>query len=222
MKLHITKRYGNKRVFDGLKLTVCEGEITCILGPSGVGKTTLLRILAGLTDFEGEAELPEKVAYIFQEPRLLPWLTVTENLTYVGGRYENIGHVLDKLGMSAYANTRVKNLSGGEKQRVAIARAFLSDANVMLLDEPFASLDTALKIRLCEAFAGLWEEKRVTAVAVTHDIEEALMIGHRVIVLNGGEVALDIRPERQRFPAPYGAPAKEREMILKTVLEGEK
>lgn len=220
MKLRISKAYGNKRVFDGLDLEINEGEITCILGQSGVGKTTLLRIIAGLTDFEGEAELPEKVAYVFQEPRLIPWLTVAENLAYAGGRYEDIDGVLEKLCIAQLRDTRVNKLSGGEKQRVALARAFLSDAGVMLMDEPFSSVDTALKIRLCEAFARLWREKKNTVVAVTHDIEEVLMLAHRIIVLKRGAVALDIRLERESFPARYGAKCAEREILLNTVLEG--
>lgn len=219
MRLCISKSYKKKRVFEGLALDITEGEITCILGQSGVGKTTLLRILAGLTDFEGEADLPKRVAYVFQEPRLLPWLSVAENLAYVGGRYEDMDGVLEKLSLTELRDTKVNKLSGGEKQRVALARAFLSDAEVMLMDEPFSSVDTALKIRLCEAFARLWQEKKNKVVAVTHDIEEALMLGHRIVVLKDGAVALDIRPKREAFPARYGAPCAEREILLNTVLE---
>ena len=213
MKLRISKKYGERVVFDGLDLEIEEGKITCILGASGVGKTTLLNILAGLTDFEGEAELPEKVGYIFQEPRLLPNLTVAQNLSYAGGRVEVIEELLEIAGLSALKNKRPKSLSGGEKQRVAIVRAFASGAKTMLLDEPFSSLDTAMKIRLLDAFATLWKREKVTAVAVTHDIEEALTIAHRIVVLKDGKVIFDRVLDRE-VPAKYGAFSPLRDDLL--------
>ncbi|MBQ8292106.1 MAG: ABC transporter ATP-binding protein [Clostridia bacterium] len=218
MRLFVSKSYGEKRVLHNLSLELVEGEITCVLGASGVGKTTLLNILAGLTTFEGEAEVPENVGYIFQTPRLLPNLTVAQNLAFAGSRYEDIACMLEKVGLVPHKDKRPKMLSGGEKQRVAIARAFLSNAPLLLLDEPFSSLDTALKIRLCELFCEVWQERKVTAVMVTHDIEEALMLGHRIVVLKDGGVALDIRPKRKEFPAKYGAACKEREELLRFLL----
>ncbi len=217
MKLRVSKNYGDKRVFDDLRLEIADGEITCILGASGEGKTTLLNIIAGLTDFDGEAELPEKVGYVFQEPRLLPHLTVAQNLAYAGGMVEIIDDLLEKTGLSALKNKRAKLLSGGEKQRVAIVRAFACDASVLLLDEPFSSLDTALKIRLCELFASLWRERRTTAVMVTHDLEEALSLAHRIVVLKEGGIVYDARLDRE-IPAEYGAPSKIRSEILKVIL----
>ena len=140
----------------------------------------------------------------------------------MGGTDEVIDELLAAVELTAHADKRPSKLSGGERQRVAFARAFLGQEDgLLLMDEPFSSLDTALKIRLAEAFARLWEKggKR-TAVFVTHDLEEALMLADRVVVLREGKIALDLTLERPAFPAPYGAPRKEREIILQTLLNG--
>lgn len=222
MKLCVSKRYGEKCVFDRFTLDIQDGEVLCLLGRSGVGKTTLLKILAGLTDFDGTTDgVPDKVGFVFQEPRLLPYATVKENLIYSGADEREIAPVLEKLGLSAYANTRADRLSGGEKQRVAIARAFLSNASLMLLDEPFSSLDLAWKTELWQAFATLWEEKKRTAVIVTHDIEDAWALGHRIVLIRDGEVVLDIRPDRNEYPAPYGQVSTQKSEIIKTALDKE-
>lgn len=220
MKLCISKSYAEKKVYDRFALDILEGEILCVLGPSGCGKTTLLQVLAGLTDYEGSVDdLPEKVGYIFQEPRLLPNLTVEENLRYVGGRYEVIEKILRETELFECKDKRPKELSGGEKQRVAVARAFLSEAPLLLLDEPFSSLDTSLKIRLAEVFARLWKEKKHTAVFVTHDLEEAWMLAHRVVIVRDGQICLDRRLPEGALPRAYGQSSAEKEEILKVLLE---
>lgn len=219
MKICVSKSYGEEKIFDNFSLDVQEGEILCILGDSGAGKTTLLNILARLTDFEGGIDAPEKVGYIFQEPRLLPNLTIEENLRYVGGMYESIEEILQKIGLFSLRKKRPKELSGGEKQRVSIARAFLSDAPLLLLDEPFSSLDTALKIRLAQVFVDLWQERKQTAVFVTHDLEEACMLAHRVVVLRKGKIVGDLRlPNAEKFPRAYGGCEAEKEELLRILL----
>ncbi|MBQ8684970.1 MAG: ABC transporter ATP-binding protein [Clostridia bacterium] len=220
LRLHVSKRYGEKTVFDGLEMEITEGEISCVLGPSGVGKTTLLNMLAGLTEYEGEiAGEYDGVGYIFQEPRLLPYLSVEENLLYAGAKKEELDGVLEMIGLAAYKDKRPRSLSGGEKQRVSFARAFLSGAELILLDEPFSSLDIALKMKLYEVFASLWQEKKRTAVMVTHDIEEALALADRVVVIKGGGIVCDLRLERGERPTAYGSFAKERETLIKALTE---
>ena len=221
MRICVTKSYGDNRVFDNFALDIQDGEVLCLLGRSGAGKTTLLKILAGLTDFDGELDgVPEKIGFVFQEPRLLPYLSVAENLRYTGVGEKEIKPVLEKVGLAEYADTRADKLSGGEKQRVAIARAFLSNAPLMLLDEPFSSLDLAWKVRLWQNFATLWEEKKPTAVLVTHDIEDAWALGHRIILIQDGKIALDMRPKRTNYPAPYGEASKEKSALIKAALKG--
>ena len=223
MKIRISKSYGEQTVFDGFSLDIQEGQILCILGESGGGKTTLLKSLARLISFDGELEnVPEKVGYIFQEPRLLQNLTIEENLQYVGGMVESIDDILRKTELFDMRKKRPKELSGGEKQRVAIARAFLSDAPLLLLDEPFSSLDTALKIRLSNVFADLWKSKRPTVVYVTHDVEEACMLGQRIVVLKDGKAVCDVNAEElcveENLPRGYGKEMALKETLLNALL----
>ncbi|MBQ8308657.1 MAG: ABC transporter ATP-binding protein [Clostridia bacterium] len=221
MDIRISKTYGERVVLDDLALAINEGEILCVLGDSGTGKTTLLNILAGLIDFTGEIEgASDRVGYIFQEPRLLANLTVAENLAYVGADEREIEHMLEKVEISDCRNKRPCALSGGEKQRVAIARAFLSNAPLLLLDEPFVSLDTSLKIRLYRVFARLWEERKPTAVLVTHDIEEAWSLGHRVVVLRDGKIVFDVRTGHTTLPV-FGEQSEKKKALLKVLLGGD-
>ena len=219
MRVLLSKSYEEKRVFERLALEIYEGEILCVLGASGAGKTTLLNALAGLISYEGEiAPLPSRIGYIFQESRLIPNLTVEQNLSYVGGRVEDIEEILRKTELIEHRKKRPSELSGGEKQRAAFARAFVCENDLLLLDEPFSSLDTALKIRMMERFARLWEERKPTAVLVTHDLEEAWALGHRIVVLKEGKVALDVRPKRETFPAKYASGGEEKKELLQAVL----
>lgn len=220
MRICVSKAYGQTQVFENLALEISEGEIFCVLGESGGGKTTLLNILSGLTGYTGELQgVPDSVGYIFQEPRLLPNLTVEQNLRYVGGKDEEIEEILQKTELYGLRKKYPKQLSGGEKQRVNIARAFLVDAPLLLMDEPFSSLDTGLKIRLAKVFAELWEKKKPTTVFVTHDIEEACMLAHRVAVLKKGKIALDMQMPSGVLPREYGKQGEEKEKILGALLD---
>ncbi len=219
----LTKRYGERTIFSNFSLEIEEGRILCVLGESGGGKTTLLNVLAGLTEYEGTLQgVPDKIAYVFQEPRLLPRLSVRENLRFAGGRDEVIDDVLKKTEMLDKTERKAARLSGGEKQRVSLARAFASDFELLLLDEPFSSLDTGLKIRMAETFAELWKAyggKR-TAVFVTHDIEDALMLADRIVVLKNGKICFDEKTNRRNFPERYGAASPIGDRLLENLLEG--
>ena len=214
MKLCITKRYGDKQVFDRFTTEFADGEITCIVGASGVGKTTLLRCLAGLTDFEGQIDgNAGNVGFVFQEPRLLPWLTVEENVSYVGATTDEIRTALDLVEIPTLAKKYPSELSGGEKQRVALCRAIVKKPPLLLLDEPFSSLDLPLKLRLLDAFDALYQSYTPTVVFVTHDIDEALCIGRRVLVLKDGKTAYDVRVQ----PGPYGENYQEKKKIIQAI-----
>ena len=184
-----SKSYGKTTVFKNLNFEIKDGDILAVLGASGSGKTTLLNAIAGLISYDGEIEgKPEQVGYVFQEPRLLPNLTVRENLLFTGGTPRRVDRMLEDVEMSAHAEKRPSALSGGEKQRVAIARAFLSDAPTLLLDEPFSALDTLLKNKLTELFLRIWRKDCRTTVFVTHDLDEAIALAHRIVVLKNGNI----------------------------------
>ena len=204
---NVTKIYDGKAVLDGVSLDIFRGEILCILGESGGGKTTLLNALAGLIapdsgeilyagDAGGagdEGGAAPKVSYIFQEASLLPNLSALKNLTFAGGEKSACEALLARVGLSDKAGKRPSALSGGEKQRVAFARAFAAPFDLLLADEPFSALDIALRERMIDLFADLLRERgetdgTKTAVFVTHSVKEALSLADRVAVLRGGKL----------------------------------
>ena len=187
---HISKSY-DKELFKDFNLNIEAGKITCILGASGVGKTTLLKMIAGLTTFSGTISRPDRISYIFQEDRLIPGLTVWENLKLVNpeATQEQINTILATLELAGMEKRYPKSLSGGEAKRVAMARAFLYDGEVILMDEAFSSLDLALKIRLINYFANLWQLQKRTVIFVTHEIDEALLLAHNIYILQDGVIA---------------------------------
>lgn len=181
----LTKKYGDKIVFDGLNLEIPSAKITALVGGSGVGKTTLLNILAGhIVDFDGEIEnLPKKSAYVFQNDRLVPNLTVKENILLVK-KDADADYWLDKVGLKDARALYPNELSKGMAKRVNLARAFAYGADFMLLDEPFSNLDIVLHRVAVELFASLQSENGVTAVLVTHDLDECLTLADRTVVLS--------------------------------------
>ncbi len=196
---NIKKSYGDKIIFDNLSLEFEQGKITAVLGRSGCGKTTLLNVICGSTDFAGEVERPDKISYIFQSQRLVPNLTVYKNLEYVLSyirdkheKNKRIEEVLEMVEMYDERGKYPSQLSGGMAQRVSLARAFVYDAPLMLMDEPFKGLDVSLKKRIIDVFKKLYERDKRTVVFVTHDIDEALFLADRIIVLEeGGKVVYD-------------------------------
>ncbi len=216
MKLYdVVKRYGETVALDLPELEIEEGKITAVLGESGAGKTTLLKVLAGLTKFEGRAEGTLPASFLFQEAKLLPHLSAEGNLKFVlpKEKWGEIGGMLARVGLGGKEGRRPDSLSGGEKQRVAIARAFLYPHEMLLMDEPFSSLDLALKKSLLELVAALWAERRQTVVFVTHDVREAALLSHRAIVLRRGKIVGDFRSEGE-LPRDFFAPTElERRLV---------
>ena len=164
---NLTKRYGNLTVYENFNLELEEGEVTCILGESGCGKTTLLNCIAGLTDYEGEIT-KTKCSYIFQTPRLVPNLTVDGNLKLICKDENAVDNVLEKVHLTDKKSAYPVALSGGQAQRVSIARAFLFDSDLILMDEPFSSLDVKLQIEISQLFLQIQSESRRTELFVTH------------------------------------------------------
>lgn len=220
MKLkNVTKKYGEKTVLNGLDLEFETGKICAVLGESGAGKTTLLNVIAGNLPFEGKVEGVGRVSYLFQSPVLLPNLTVEGNLKLVLEKEEwgKIPGMLARVGLSGREKDIPKKLSGGERQRVAIARAFLYPHDILLMDEPFSSLDLKLKKALLELLADLWRERRDTIVFVTHDVREAALLSHRALVLEDGGIALDV-PISGEPARDFLTPVPEEETLWKKML----
>lgn len=180
---NINKEYGEKIVFENLSLSIEENAVTAVLGESGVGKTTLLNILSGAASYTGKMQNDSrKVSFVFQEDRLIPFMTVNENLEFVLGKGDYT-EKLRQVGIEEYKDSYPSSLSGGTARRVALLRAFLYDGDLMLMDEPFSALDLSTKYKVMQLFLKLWEQKRITAVIVTHDIEEAVFLAKRIVVL---------------------------------------
>lgn len=196
----LKKNYDSKKIFNDFNMNIEPYEITCILGPSGVGKTTLFNVISGLTDYEG-GEITgienRNISYLFQEPRLLPWLTVYENIDIVlkniypeKKRNEVITHHLEMVGLIEYINNKPEELSGGMKQRLAIARTFAYPSTLLLMDEPFQGLDVKLKNDIIESFLKLWEKDKRTVLFITHDIDEALKVSDQIYIIQDNPVKI--------------------------------
>lgn len=172
-----------------VSFSVEEGEIIGILGTSGCGKSTLLRVLSGLDkDYTGNFSLEkEEVGMMFQEPRLMPWLTVEQNVSFgLKGDQEALVHeLLGTVGLTGFEKHYPKDLSGGMSQRTAIARALVTEPEVLLLDEPFSAVDAFTKMQLQELLLSIWKKKNTTMLLVTHDIDEALYLCDRILILKG-------------------------------------
>ena len=207
-------------------IKIREGEVTCLLGPSGCGKTTLLKALGGFVIgestggvlFDGQFQqgpTPE-IVMIFQENNLFPWLNVRSNVAF-GLKFMPkekvrpgvLDEMLEAVGLQEAATRYPHQLSGGMRQRTAIARALITDPRVLLLDEPFSALDVSLRRRMQQLLRDLWEKTGMTMVMVTHSIEEALYVGHRVIVFGGrpADVVIDTNTRdpalRDRYSEAY-------------------
>ena len=190
------KRFGARTVLSEVELAVAEGEFVSLVGASGCGKSTLLRIAAGLDrDFEGRVrfdgrpvvEPMREIRFVFQEPRLFPWLAVARNVSFdLEGRAVDAARVaslLEKVGLAGLGNRLPKQLSGGQAQRVAIARALFLQPRLLLLDEPFSAVDAFTRLRLQELLLRVAQAHGITVLLVTHDIDEAVHLSDRVIVL---------------------------------------
>lgn len=198
---NICHSYENLQVLDGINLQIEQGQIVCIVGPSGCGKSTLLRLIGGLElATEGQVFMDGDVppgslnplTYVFQDFALLPWRTVEENISLVledhpltaSERGAIIIDVLARTNLSEFADAFPRQLSGGMKQRVAIARALAVKPTVMLMDEPLSALDSQTRELLMEDLVALWGREQFTAVYVTHNLSEAVRLGHRIVVLS--------------------------------------
>ncbi|WP_432644930.1 ABC transporter ATP-binding protein [Methanobrevibacter sp.] len=215
-----TKKSENLSVLEDINLTIDDGEFVCLLGPSGCGKTTLLRLIAGLeTPSSGEivanGEVVKKPsgdrAVIFQQYSLFPWLTVLQNVTFglemtkSDSKEENIAaaeRYLKSVGLIDFKDSYPHELSGGMKQRVAIIRSLLNHSPILLMDEPFSAVDMQNRHSLQEQLIGVWKRFENTIVFVTHDVDEAIYLADKIVVLdkNPGKIAdiVDVNLERPR------------------------
>jgi NitT/TauT family transport system ATP-binding protein len=218
LSVHIAaKRYGNGRcAIQDLRFTAKAGEFVAIVGPSGAGKTTLLKIISGLdTEFEGSLQLADqsRIGFMFQEPRLMPWLTVAQNLALVdrSATGSRLTQALARAGLKGCDHLFPKQLSGGMQRRVALLRAFLMAPQLLLMDEPFQSLDAPTAEQLREQLLALWQDTRPTVLFVTHHLTEALSLADRVLFLSPGpsRVALDFAVNVPR-PRSLDSPAVQR------------
>lgn len=191
---NISKEYSGIPVYRNFSINITEGIITCILGPSGCGKTTLLNIIGGiippdsgdLSGFEGKV-----MSYIFQDPRLLPWKTVRGNIEFVMNRDNDAAErsrqsdrLIRLVELDGFAGHYPSQLSGGMRQRVSVARAFACHSDIVLMDEPLKGLDIALKQNMIRSFSRIWKNDRRTVIFVTHDVDEALLLGEEIMVMS--------------------------------------
>jgi len=226
----LEKRFGDRQVLRGIDLEIGAGEFVAVVGRSGCGKTTLLRLVAGLESFtDGEILLDgqtlgprDDLRLMFQEARLLPWQTVGDNVTL--GLHET-GRVLKERARQALAEVGLEDrvddwpgeLSGGQRQRVALARALIHRPRLLLLDEPLGALDALTRIEMQHLIERLWREHRFTALLVTHDVAEAVYLADRIVLIEAGEIGYQ-QPIALPRPRTAAESAKLTERVLQHLL----
>jgi NitT/TauT family transport system ATP-binding protein len=209
----------------GIDLEIADGEFVSIIGASGCGKTTLLRIVGGFEQADtGRVEIvstPSEsglvTSTVFQEDSVFPWLTAQENVGYglkirglpAARRQEVVDHFIEKVGLAAFRNAYPSQLSGGMRQRVSVARAFANEPEVLLMDEPFGALDEQTRLVLQEEILRLWSEHRRTVLFVTHNLDEAITLSDRIVVLSA-------RPGRVRAVIPVDLPRPRNVIALRS------
>lgn len=223
-------KHGSVIALDGIDFHVNDHEFVCIVGPSGCGKTTLLKIIAGLLPTtSGQIEfsnnhkdLLTRNAMVFQDQSLFPWMNVLENVAF-SLEMQNVNRAarrriaqgfLERFGLGKFGRNYPHELSGGMQQRVAILRAFLSDRDILLMDEPFGHLDSQTRIVMQEELLRIWKDDRKTVVYITHDIEEAILLGDRVLVMSGRPGCV-----REDIPITLARPRRNIDRDLPSVIE---
>lgn len=205
----LSRSFDGRPVIDDLDLALRPGEFTALLGRSGCGKSTLLRVLAGLDrEIAGTLLVPKRRAVAFQAPRLMPWKRVWRNvLLGLPGRPERAvaESALEEVGLSHRSGAWPKTLSGGEAQRASLARALVREPDLLLLDEPFGALDALTRIKAQRLVAELWQRRGCAVLLVTHDVEEALLLADRALVMRDGVIAYDTPVDLPR-PRDAGDP----------------
>ncbi|HEX5344935.1 MAG TPA: ATP-binding cassette domain-containing protein [Duganella sp.] len=209
----VSKSFGKRQVLNDVQLELEPGEFVAIVGRSGCGKSTLLRAIAGLETANrgsiavGKGSIAASIRIMFQEARLLPWKTVLENVAIGLPRSLNAAAAtLATVGLAERANDWPSELSGGQRQRVALARALLHEPQLLLLDEPLGALDALTRIEMQQLIESLWLARGFTAVLVTHDVQEALALADRVVLIEEGRITLDLKVDLPR-PRARGNPA---------------
>jgi sulfonate transport system ATP-binding protein len=241
LEIHcISKHYSIKdssvKALQNFSLTVKEGEFITVVGKSGCGKTTLLRLICGLENTDGgritftshnEMSHSKKVGIVFQEPRLMPWLTVRQNIVFAVRDEKNrqrkmhlVDELLETLGLTAFQDAYPWQVSGGMAQRTALGRTLCFDPDIILMDEPFGALDAFTRRNLQQELVRIFLSRNKTIIFVTHDVDEALLLGQRLLVMEVGTIIRDLPID---LPYPRDTLSRDffilREDVLRTILE---